>query len=223
MANEGHGQRYGTVFLKKLFARGTVYKELFNNVCKAGCDVDTLGGLLCAVCTIAIADHEGLLSPSDISTADLKRLTRDLLSIADLVERVNHTRLNPKLDILAAPSDSGRDPMRKHVAYLYDKLPFVMRLYSFHCGRFSKFSKSLLKRLTIAHLETHKLLLYVEENTGRPRYEDMSNLLTAGFVAAGGTEDNIPDFFSADALAKLKQRLAKFGLTSRPVQAPRRS
>jgi hypothetical protein len=34
----------------------------------------------------------------------------------------------------------------------------------------------------------------------------MSNLLTAGFLTAGGAEDDIPKLFSADALAKLKQR-----------------
>jgi hypothetical protein len=72
-----------------------------------------------------------------------------------------------------------------------------------------------LKRLTLSHLNTLRLLLYVEESTGSPRYEDMSNLLVGGFAVAGGAEDDLPKFFSADALAKLKQRTAKLGLTSR--------
>ena len=204
-----------SVFLKKLFARGTVYEQLFNNICKAGCDAEALGGLLFSVCTIVAAGRSGFLDPGDISTAQLKRLTRDLLSLADLVERINVTRLNPKLDILAAPPDTSREPIRKHMAYLYDKLPFVMRVYSFHLGRFSKFSRALLKRLTFAHFETLRLLLYVKECTGRPRYDDISNLLTVGFLVAGGAEDSIPEFFSSDALAKLMQKTSKFSLTSR--------
>jgi hypothetical protein len=205
---------YSHSFLKKLFARGAVYEELFNKIARR-CDGETLGCLLFSVCTLAVADRGGLLDPGDISTAQRKRLTRDLLSLADLVERVNRTRLNPKIDLLAAPPDAGRDPIRRHVADLYDKLPSIMRVYSFHLERFSAFSSALLKRMTFVHLETLRVLLYVEEQTGRPHYENMSDLLTGGFLAAGGSEDSIPDFFSADALAKLKQKTAKFGLTSR--------
>jgi hypothetical protein len=43
----------------------------------------------------------------------------------------------------------------------------------------------------------------------------MSNLLNGGFLAAGGMEESIPEFFTVDALAKLKQRTTKFDLTSR--------
>jgi hypothetical protein len=204
-----------SVFLKRLFARGKVYEELFNSICKAGCDAETLGGLLFAVCTIAVANREGFLDLGDMSAAQLKRLTKDLRSLADLVERVNRTRLNPAIDILVAPPDPDRGPIRKHVASLYDRLPGIMRAYSFHLERFSKFTKALLKRLTFVHFLTLRLLLYIEESTGSPRYENMSDLLTGGFLVAGGAEDALPKFFSGDALAKLKQRTAKFGLTSR--------
>ena len=208
-------REYSYTFRKKLFSSGKVYEELFNDICKAGSDAETLGGLLFAVCTLAVGDRKGFLDRGRISTAERQRLTRDLLRLADLVERVNLTSLNPKLDILCAPPDAGRDPIRKHVAGLYDKLPSIMRMYSFHLERFSKFRKVLLKRLTLVHLETLRLRLYVQESTGSSRYEDMSNLLTGGFLAAGGAEDTMPTFFTADALAKLKLRTAKFGLTSR--------
>jgi hypothetical protein len=209
------GAERSHIFLKKLFARGKVYEGVFNRICEAGCDAETLGGLLFAVCVLAEGDRKGFLDLGEISTAQRKRLARDLLSLADLVERVNHTRLNPKHDLLAAPPDAGRDPVRRHVAGVYDKLPFIMRVYSFHLERFAKFTGSLLKRLTFVHLETLRLLLYVEESTGSPRYEHMSELLTSGFLVAGGTEEALPSFFTADALAKLKQRTARLGLTSR--------
>ena len=215
MPNRDRVREHSHVFLKRLFASGMVYEKSFNKISKAGCDAETLGGLLFWVCTIAVGDRRGFLDLGDISTPRWKRLAKDLLSLADLVERVNRTRLNPKLDLLAAPPDAVRDPTRQHVARLYDVLPGLMRMYAFHLEHFSKFTKALLKRLTFVHLETLRLLLYVEESTGSPRYEDMSDLLTGGFLAAGGVEESIPEFFGADALAKLKQRTTKFGLTSR--------
>ena len=49
----------------------------------------------------------------------------------------------------------------------HDMLPGMMLLYSFHLERFSTFSRKLLKRLTYTHFQTLRLLLYVEERTGR--------------------------------------------------------
>ena len=213
MSNVSVGRKHIDLFLKKLFAQGNFYERLFNKITKAGCDRETLAGLLFFVSMRA--RQKEFFDPGDVTTADLKRLGRDLRSLADLVERVNLSPLNPQLDILAAPPDPNRDAIRKHVGSLYGQLPFAMRAYSLHLERFSKFRKTLLKRLTPVHLETLRLLLFVEENTRRPRYEEISDLLTGGFLAAGGAEDKIPEFFSADALPKLKQRTAKLGLNSR--------
>lgn len=209
------GARGREVFLKRLFSSGAVYEELFNNICKAGCDAETLGDLLFSVSGISVANQKGFLDLGDISAAQLKRLTKDLRSLADLVERVNGTRFNPTIEIRAAPPNPSREPIRKHVARLYDRLPSTMRMYSFHLERFSKISKALFKRLKLVHIMTIDLLLYVEASTGSPRYEDLSNLLTGGFLADGGEEAALPKFFSADALAKLKQRTEKFRRTSR--------
>lgn len=161
---------HSTLFLKMLFARSKVYEKSFYSICKAGCDAEKLGNLLFAVCTIAFADQRYSLHPDDMSPVQLKRLTKDLRSLADLVDRVNRTAMNPKLDILSAPPDPNRDPIRKRVANLYDRLPSIMRVYSFHLERFSKFNKALLKRMTSVHFLTVRLLLYVEESTGSPRY-----------------------------------------------------
>jgi hypothetical protein len=205
-------------FLRKLFTEGEYCEELFRKLCKEGCSDEDLASLLFGVCTLAVGDRRGLIvldRTNKISTAQVRRLAKDLRSLADLVDGVNKTSLNPKLDILSAPADASRDPTRKYVARLYDMLPSVMRVYSMHLEHFSKFNRALLKRLTVMHFLTLRLLLYVEESTGGPRYEDTSNLLIAGFLTAGGAEDKVPTFFTPDALAKLKQRTAKFGLSSR--------
>jgi hypothetical protein len=122
---------------------------------------------------------------------------------------LNENGLSPRFDLLWAPPDASRDLERKHVVGLYDMLPGIMMLYSLHLEHFSNSIRSQLKRLSFTHLNTLQLLRYVEERTGGPRYEDLSNLLTAGFIVAGGAEVEIPKLFSADGLAKLKQRWAK--------------
>ena len=139
----------------------------------------------------------------------------DLRSIADRVDDVNKTPLNPKLDVLAAPTDASRDSARQYVARLYDMLPGFMRLYSRHLERFYPLSRAVLKQLTSTQIRSLDLVLYIEQSTGHPRYEDAANLLQGGFLAIGGAEERIPECFSADALAKLKQRTAKFRLNSR--------
>src|SRR5207249_8457908 len=60
---------------------------------------------------------------------------------------------------------------------------------SCHLEHFSKFKRALLKRLTFPKLLTLELLLYIDECTSAPRYDDISNLLTSGFLVAGGRED----------------------------------
>jgi hypothetical protein len=202
-------------FLVRLFTMGGYCEELFRKLCREGCSDEELAGLLFAVCTIAVADRSGLIDLGKISMPQVRRLAKDLQSLAGLVRRVNETSLNPKLDILAAPTDVSRDPVRKYIARLYDMLPETMMVYSVHLDRFSRFNRALLKRMTITHLNALRLLLYIEERTGSPRYEDISNLLTAGFLAARGADRDIPKLFTAEALAKLKQRTSGFGLTSR--------
>jgi hypothetical protein len=202
-------------FLRKLFVKGNYCKELFHKLCKDGCCADDLGGLLFAVCTITRGYSDGLICLGEPSAKEIKQLVRDLGALANLVARVNRSPLNPKFGLLALPTDLNKDPARKHVARLYDMLPGLMRAYSFHLQQFAKFNRALLKRLTHAHFETLRLLLYIEESTGSPHYEDVSNLLTAGYLAAGGAANDVPKFFTADALAKLKQRTKHFGINSR--------
>jgi hypothetical protein len=48
----------------------------------------------------------------------------------------------------------------------------VMQTYSVHLEQFLKFSKANLKRMTVAHPYALKLLRYLQESTGGPRYDD---------------------------------------------------
>ncbi len=167
-----------TDFIQKLFAESQSSQELLRKLCDAGCDKDDLARLLYAVSTFAVPAVRRLL-PKEPSTVDVRRLAIDLRSLADRVEPLNRTPLNPKLDLLCAPPDTKRDPLRKHMAHLYEILPGVMRVYSSHLETFAKVSRKLRKRRTFLHNEVLRLLLYVKERTGRPRYGELSELLNA--------------------------------------------
>jgi hypothetical protein len=198
------------IFIKKVFSYGRC-DELFSTLCKDGCSRDHLPVLLFDVSSRAVAHHGKLIFDADgLSRKQLTNLSRDLMSIACLVRRVNKTMLNPKFDLLWAPADSDRDPLRQACARLYDMLPGLLQTYSVHLGRFSMFTEANLRRLTFGHFYALRFIRYIRESTGGPRYDDSANLLTAGFLAAGGAESDIPEFFTAEALAKLIQRTAKF-------------
>jgi hypothetical protein len=199
-------QKHGGDFLGALFAQGKRHEEFFCKLCKRGCESESLSDLLFSISTMAVADSQGRLPRVGFSAAHVKQLATDLRSLSASVDQINKSPFNPKYDLLWAPPDATRDLGRKYLARRYDTLPGLMAVYSFHLERFFQFARSQFKRMTPTHFWTLQMLLYVEERTGSPRYEDMSNLLTAGFLTAGGAENDIPKFFSADALAKLKQR-----------------
>ncbi len=199
-------------FQRKLFKRGVFVERTFGKLCEGGCDPERLLGFLFVVSVLAA---HGDLASHRVGSAEVKKLTKGLLSLADLVERVNSTSLNPKIDLISAPKDHQRDPVRAQVAKFYDMLPAIMRVYSLHLKRYVVFHRSLFKRMRSVHFETVQLLIFAEKSTGSPRYNDISELITEGYFAVGGSESLLPAFFSADGLAKLKQRTAKFRLTPR--------
>ena len=206
MGRSSSSQKYIAEFQDGLFAQGKRYEELFRKLCEQGCESVALSGLLFAICTLAVASSRGRLPRLSFSASYVKRLAADLRSISAAVDRINKSPLNPKYDLLWAPPDPTRDLRRQFLARRYDSLPGLMLVYALHLERFFKFSRSQLKRMTITHFSTLQLLLYTEHRTGSARYECLSNLLTAGFLTAGGLENDIPKFFSVDALSKLKQR-----------------
>jgi hypothetical protein len=184
-------------------------EELFSKLCESGCSEKDLAILLLAASAFALENQSELLDTGGLSPEELARLKRDLISLAGLVDRVNKSTLNPKFDLLSAPPDVSRNALRQITASLYDMLPGLMQTYSVHLGQFSKFAKANLRHMTLGHIYALKLLRYIREKTGSPRYDDCANLLIAGFLAVGGAEEDIPDFFTAEALAKLNQRTAK--------------
>ena len=207
-------RRIGT-FLSNLFSRNAYCKRLFYELCRKGCSPSDLAGLLFAISVFAECESKGLLETGEPTKDEVKSLVTGLRELARLVDHMNWTPLNPRLALLGSQRDDGLAPLRQAMARLYDKLPNLMNVYALHLHRFQDYRQDEFKRLSKIHFETLRLLLYVEESTGSPRYEDISNLLTEGFLTCGGTEEKLPTFFTSDALAKLKLRTRRFGLNSR--------
>ena len=195
-------------FLQKLFTRARA-EEQFSRLCESGCAKNDLAILLLAGSVFAVSNGGQLFDPGGLSTRQLTRLRKDLLSLAGLVDRINKSSLNPKFDFLWAPLDDSRDALRRTTADLYDMLPGLMQTYCVHLEQFLKFARANLRRMTCGHLCALKLPRYIQEKTGSPHYEYSSNLLIGGFNAVWGDEADPPDFFAAEALAKLNQRTSK--------------
>lgn len=202
-------------FLGKLFERNRCCKSLFYGLCRKGCSPIDLAGLLWVTSVFAVGNSEGRLDTGDPSDKEVKDLAEELQKLANIVARVNQSSLNPKIWLRALQPDDNPDTPIKNVGRLYDHMPKLMKGYAIHLDRLRSFRKKVFKRLDIVHSTTLRLLLYMQESTGNPRYEDITNLLTEGFFAEGGDEAKLPTFFTADALAKLKQRTTHFGFNSR--------
>lgn len=201
-------QKHVDDFMNKLFIEGERCEEVFRKLCKEGCEIEVLGSLLFAVCSLEVGRSQGLIRIPAFSSAQVKKVAKDLRSLAESVKGFNNSSLNPKHELLWTAPLATREGIPKMLGRFYDMLPGLMVGYSFHLERFYQLHRMALKRLTITHFNTLTLLRYVQERTGGPRYEDVSSLLTAGFLVDGGAEKDIPKIFSADALAKLNQRWA---------------
>ena len=184
-------------------------KLLLSNLCEAGCSEEKLTSLLFNACVAANCKPIRLLDTAGLSTAQVKALQRDLLHVGSLVDRVNKTSLSPKFDLKWASPIAEKDSLRETVEHLYDMLPIIMRVYAVHLGQFAKFNRKILRRLTLAHYYALKLLQYIHEITGSPRYQVAADLLAVGFPALAGAQAEVPNSFSADALTRLYQRTTK--------------
>ena len=163
MERSAKTQKYIVDFQSNLFIEGEHCEELFRKLCNRGCDDEALAALLFAICTIAVADSQGVLPRISFSAAQVKQLAIDLRSLSVSVDRINNSPLNPKYDLLWAPPDATRDLGRNYLARRYDTLPGLMMVYSFHLERFFQFTRSQVKRMTSTHFCTLQLLSYTSK------------------------------------------------------------
>src|SRR5205823_2321203 len=118
------------------------------------------------------------------SKAQLKKLPTKIQLWADIIDSVNATPLAPAIDIRMAPYDADREAIREYTIRRYENLPGLLRLYALHLEKWLEFWRKTAKRLTIAQVQTIRLLRFVEGHTDGPHYEDMANLLEQGFFIA---------------------------------------
>jgi hypothetical protein len=204
-------------FLKRLFASGHYLEESFRKICADGCSAEELGTLLYIMCLISSfransryfpRGQERLVNSGNISKSQLKALPKKMRAMADTISSLNGTILAPANSLKLAPNDAQRQIAREYMIRRYETLPGLLRVYSWHLERFSKFCDQTAKRLTSGHVHAIQLIQYVEDQTGSPHYEDMSNLLEQGWRLAGRTEST-PRFLSTEGLTKLYQRWAE--------------
>ncbi len=141
-----------------------------------------------------MADSKGHTKLQETSKAELNQYVRKLRDSAAIVNRIAETAWKPQLEILAYPPDPEKEALRDMLIRLYDRLPQVLELYACQVERFWKLQRALMKRRSVLHDKTRHLLLYVEGKTGSPCYEDVSNLLNTGFLAAGVTKTKSQSF-----------------------------
>jgi hypothetical protein len=203
-------------FLPRLFANGYCLEESFRNICADGCSAEEFGTLLYGMCLISAyransryfpRGQELLVNSRDISKAQLRALPKKLRTMADMIDKLNATVLAPANDIKLAPYDAQRQIAREYMIRRYETLPGLLRIYSWHVERFLPIARKIAKRLTIGHVHAVEIVRYVEDRTGSPHYEDMSNLLEHGWLIIGKTKI-APRFLNVAGLTKLYQRWA---------------
>jgi hypothetical protein len=222
-------------FLKQLFAQGRFLEESFGRICRDGCPREEFGTLLYVHCLVSSfredpdhfpRDRKRLVNSGNIPKSQLKSVPRRMRAVADTIESINATILAPANDIKLAPYDAQRQIAREYLIRRYETLPGILRLYSWHLEKFSKFASRTAKRITPGQVNAVELVRYVEDHTGSPHYEDVSNLLDQGWRVAGrrlarrrdaGEPQSTPRFLSTAGLTKLYQRWAKY------VCGPRRT
>ena len=91
----------------------------------------------------------------------------------------------------------------------YTMLPSLLRGYSLHLGRNRRHQQKFNKRRTYTHLLLFNLMNTLNVKIHGLFLEELSILLSQGFLICGGSENQIPKFLTTEALAKLRQRMWK--------------
>jgi hypothetical protein len=196
-------------FLRELFAKGRYFEKSFSNLCEAGCPAKEFGRRLWATCVIMSLGSIPLINGGKLSKAQLRRLPTRLRALAEIIHSLNATSLAPANEAKAAPYNPQGQPAREYLIRRYEMLPGMLNVYASHLERFSNLARKAVKRLTLGHVVVIKMLRYVEERTGTPRYAEMADLLQQGCFIVERTKST-PKFLSAEALAKMYQRSSKY-------------
>jgi hypothetical protein len=229
------------MFLKELFAGGTIYQSSFDRICQKGFDSNRLAAVIHLVCLTCVDRRLSKIRTANLtqfSERELDRLQSDLDSLANKLDRLPRAIWNAhsgQADVRWSTTLNGwelqymdcnelrhefshttnelkahkmlRKRIEEQIAQ-YKRLPKVLRGYAVLLARNRKLDRKS-NRLKLAQVPLLLLMNDIQRQNGRSHYSELSTLLTRGFVICGGSETRIPKFFSADALAKLRQRTLK--------------
>jgi len=203
-------------FLRQVFAQGRHLEEAFRRICDDGCSREEFGMLLYVHCLVSSfrahplyfpGDRGRLVNSGNVSRSQLKATPRKIRAMADTIDSINGTILAPANALKLVAYDASRQVPREHLIRMCETLPGLLRFYSWQLERVSKFAARAVKRLTPGHVNALELVRYVDDGTGSPHYDDVSNLFEEGWRVAGRTEE-VPPYLSTAGLAKLYQRWA---------------
>ncbi len=201
-------QKSMEVFLQKLFAKGPHFEQSFKKICDSGCPRHEFGPLLWATCFLISFGSTPLVNAGNLTKAQLKGLPKRIQALAGIIKRLNATPLAPSNEVLFmpyAPEGTRAKAARDYLVQRYEMLPGMMMAYSYHIERLAKIARGTMKRLTTAHVSAIRVVLYVEDHTGSPRYGELAELLEQGCLIEGKAR-SVPRFLTAEGLAKVCQR-----------------
>jgi len=205
-------------FLKKIKEDNQLAVDLYDGLCEEGCDREELLQLWYRACQSAGLPQKfhRLRSESDyaaLSQAQIKNFLNKVNSWADEIERLNKSALFSPASLLRkgirfAPEEQ-RGKLRLD-AELLERLPALLRGYAirfdFICRAFRRTIGP--RAFSFSKLAVYQLVELVHKNTKFPRYENLSEMLCAGFAAIYPKLD-APRVFNQAALQGFYRRAAK--------------
>ncbi len=213
-------------FLERLFKQDSEAHRDFDDLCKAGCDRDELGGWIYAVSHFAAAE----LHKKSEWDLELEAIGTDMWTVSGLparierlateIKRINRSRnLSPAGAVsrtLEMLPPAGQDYPRK-LASCFLALPEFLGSYAAILKKLIARPQKRVGRRSFKFLPfvLRNLLGYVNHCTRQPRCQAASNLLCAGYAAADGASQEPPSMLNVDALKKLWQRSQPKSRTAR--------
>src|SRR5690348_12798044 len=101
-------------FRSELNSMGKQGQGQFKKLCRDGCNAEKLTSLLLAACTSARANRGQLKLFGNLDKGRVKKLSRDLQSLAAAVERLNESPLSLHADLLASVASGAYAVKENH-------------------------------------------------------------------------------------------------------------